>query len=66
MHCNGGKGRAATVAVAWLMYHDQIPAKVALKLVKAKRKITHLTKLGGILPVWKLLMKWEKKLLSNA
>ena len=66
VHCNGGKGRAATVATAWLMQHNAVSAKHALKLLKAKRKITDLSKFGGILPVWHLLQRFEQHLSAKA
>eukprot|EP00730_Choanoeca_flexa_P012942 TRINITY_DN4792_c0_g1_i3.p1 TRINITY_DN4792_c0_g1~~TRINITY_DN4792_c0_g1_i3.p1 ORF type:complete len:237 (+),score=22.77 TRINITY_DN4792_c0_g1_i3:126-836(+) len=65
VHCNGGKGRAATVATAWLMRFNRLGAKTALKMLKSKRKITDLSKFGGMLPVWHLLRRYEQHLSSN-
>ncbi|EGD77432.1 hypothetical protein PTSG_08529 [Salpingoeca rosetta] len=65
VHCNGGKGRAATVAAAWLMYRESIAPQDALKLLRTKRKVTKLDRLGGILPVWKLLHRFHAAILDS-
>lgn len=59
LHCFGGKGRAATLATAWVMHTRGLSAKEALAFVRQRRKVTNLAKWGGILPVWRVLKQLE-------
>jgi protein-tyrosine phosphatase len=59
VHCHGGKGRAATIATAWVMHSQGLSAEAALAYVRERRKITNLAKWGGILPVWRALKQFE-------
>lgn len=60
IHCNGGKGRAATVATAWLMHRYGLSATEALARLRSRRKVTNLAKWSGILPVWRVLQQLER------
>eukprot|EP01147_Barroeca_monosierra_P003066 gene3066-5843_t len=58
IHCNGGKGRAATVATTWLMYSENISPQKALVLLQSRRKVAQLDRLFGILPVWRVITQF--------
>eukprot|EP00055_Hartaetosiga_balthica_P003992 m.9722 g.9722 ORF g.9722 m.9722 type:complete len:234 (+) comp3530_c0_seq1:86-787(+) len=66
IHCNGGKGRAATTAAAWLIYRDNISVEEAYKRLKAKRKIANLQRWNGALPVWKALVRFHENIQNQS
>jgi atypical dual specificity phosphatase len=39
IHCKGGRGRAATMMCAWLMFSEEVDLKIAFKNLKSKRKV---------------------------
>jgi len=38
IHCHAGRGRTGLIIAAWLIYHDHMTAKEAIKHVRSKRK----------------------------
>ncbi len=38
VHCHAGRGRTGLIIAAWLIFHDHMSAKDAIKLLRARRK----------------------------
>jgi protein-tyrosine phosphatase len=59
LHCNGGKGRSAVIAIAVLMVLRGWTKEQAFAYVLARRAIANLPRLGGIMPQWQVLAEFE-------
>ena len=59
VHCNGGRGRSTSVVLAWLIFHRQMDALSALRLVEDRRKIANFLCCCGTRPQWRSIRRFE-------
>lgn len=59
-------GRAAVVAIAYLMSVHGWDRNTAYEHLRAKRKIASMRKLGEALPQWRVLGRYQARLERNA
>ncbi len=59
IHCNGGKGRGATVAIASLMALQDMPPEKAYAQVRQQRAIANMRRLFGVLPQWRAVAQFK-------
>ena len=62
VHCKSGKGRSATIIIAYLMKYQGLRRKQAIKLLKTFRPIVNIDKLS---PHYQSLKRFEKSIQSK-
>lgn len=59
IHCKGGKGRSAVIAICHLMHKYSWTRRQAYEFLRGKRSITGLDQWCGVRPQWRVIEQWR-------
>ncbi|XP_043926513.1 dual specificity phosphatase 28-like [Protopterus annectens] len=60
VYCKNGRSRSATICIAYLMKHQQLPLEKAFQIVKAARSVAEPNK-----GFWSQLQRYEENLMAT-
>jgi protein-tyrosine phosphatase len=66
IHCKGGRGRSAVVAIALLMKRNRWSPQRSYGYVLSKKNIANLKGPFGLRKHWRVLSEWEKLIMKSS